>query len=153
MGDGPLHVAPRRGARRGEARDSDVPTEFSYEIARLGRFATLAGRRAADVVALAAPTAHRDAMTQPSPPPPAPPPPPVLLWERTGKTTSELFCGTPALAVPAEQRPMVFLTFLMVLLIMKGRVHALSGNDYLYPFLLTYFVACILPDIHFAGYV
>ena len=26
-------------------------------------------------------------------------------------------------------------------------------NDYLYPFLLTYFVACILPDIHFAGYV
>jgi len=55
--------------------------------------------------------------------------------------------------VPAEQRPMVFLTFLMVLLIMKGRVHALSGNDYLYPFLLTYFVACILPDIHFAGYV
>ena len=59
----------------------------------------------------------------------------------------------PALAVPAEQRPMVFLTFLMVLLIMKGRVHALSGNDYLYPFLLTYFVACILPDIHFAGYV
>ena len=58
-----------------------------------------------------------------------------------------------SLAVPAEQRPMVFLTFLMVLLIMKGRVHALSGNDYLYPFLLTYFVACILPDIHFAGYV
>ena len=114
-------------------------------------------RQAADVVALAAPAvapaAHRDAMTQPSPPPPPPPPPPVLLWERTGKTTSELFCGTPALAVPAEQRPMVFLTFLMVLLIMKGRVHALSGNDYLYPFLLTYFVACILPDIHFAGYV
>ena len=112
--------------------------------------------KAADVVALAAPAAlsvapaaHCDAMTQPSPPPPAP----VLLWERTGKTTSELFCGTPALAVPAEQRPMVFLTFLMVLLIMKGRVHALSGNDYLYPFLLTYFVACILPDIHFAGYV
>ena len=124
-----------------------MPTEFSYEIAAVGRFATLA--RAADVVALAAP----DAMTQPSPPPPAPPPPPVLLWERTGKTTSELFCGTPALAVPAEQRPMVFLTFLMVLLIMKGRVHAFSGNDYLYPFLLTYFVACILPDIHFAGYV
>ena len=135
-----------------------MPTEFSYEIACLGRFATLA--RATDVVAVAAPAAlsvaqsrHRDAMTQPSPPPPAPPPPPVLLWERTGKTTSELFCGTPALAVPAEQRPMVFLTFLMVLLIMKGRVHALSGNDYLYPFLLTYFVACILPDIHFAGYV
>ena len=151
MGNGALHGAPRRGARRGEARDSDVPTEFSYEIAWLGRFATLA--RAADVVALAAPAVHCGAMTQPSPPPPAPPPPPVLLWERTGKTTSELFCGTPALAVPAEQRPMVFLTFLMVLLIMKGRVHALSGNDYLYPFLLTYFVACILPDIHFAGYV
>ena len=128
-----------------------MPTEFSYEIGGLGLALRL--WQAADVVALAAPAAHRDAMTQPSPPPPAPPPPPVLLWERTGKTTSELFCGTPALAVPAEQRPMVFLTFLMVLLIMKGRVHALSGNDYFYPFLLTYFVACILPDIHFAGYV
>ena len=150
-----MHVAPRRGARRGEARDSDVPTEFSYEI---GPARTICSEldleaSAVVVVALAAPAAQRDAMTQPSPPPPAPPPPPVLLWERTGKTTSELFCGTPALAVPAEQRPMVFLTFLMVLLIMKGRVHALSGNDYLYPFLLTYFVACILPDIHFAGYV
>ena len=132
-----------------------MPTEFSYEIAALGRFCSELDLEASAVVvvALAAPAAHRDAMTQPSPPPPAPPPPPVLLWERTGKTTSELFCGTPALAVPAEQRPMVFLTFLMVLLIMKGRVHALSGNDYLYPFLLTYFVACILPDIHFAGYV
>ena len=32
MGNGALHGAPRRGARRGEARDSDVPTEFSYEI-------------------------------------------------------------------------------------------------------------------------
>ena len=59
MGNGALHVAPRRGARRGEARDSDVPTEFSYEMGGLGRFCSELDLEASAVVvvALAAPAA------------------------------------------------------------------------------------------------
>ena len=39
----------------------------------------------------------------------------------------------------------------VLLLVMRERVYDFSGTAYLYPFLLFYFVFCILPDLHAGG--
>ena len=120
MGNGALRC-PRRGARRGEARDSDVPTSVFVrnrlarrpagticDVGKRRRPSSLAARsgrtpRRDDAAVAAAAGAAAAAA--------------VLLWERTGPTTSELFCGTPATACcrSHERRPMVFPDPLVVL--------------------------------------